>query len=51
MAAPPSQPTERLMTGADLGNFAILTLLAAGVYILFFTVIAGGVFFLSSMVR
>src|SRR5687767_14942232 len=51
MAAPPSQTTERLMTGADLGNFAILTLLAAGVYILFFTVIAGGVFFLSSLVR
>ena len=51
MAAPPSQPAERLMTGADLGNFAILTLLAAGAYILFFTVIAGGVFFLSSLIR
>ena len=51
MTAPLSQPTERLMTGADLGNFAILTLLAAGVYILFFTVIAGGVFFLSSLIR
>jgi hypothetical protein len=51
MTAPPSQPTERLMTGADLGNFAILTLLAAGVYILFFTFIAGGAFFLSSLIR
>ena len=51
LAAPLSQPTERFMTGADLGNFAILTLLAVGAYILFFTFIAGGAFFLSSLIR
>ena len=51
LAAPLSQPNERFMTGADLGNFAILTLLAAGAYILFFTFIAGSVFFLGSLLR
>ena len=42
---------ERLMTGTDLGNFAILTLIGAGIYILFASVLMGGTFFLSSLLR
>jgi len=49
MAAPVSQTNERLVTGADLGNFAILTLAAAGIYIFFFTFIMGSAFFLFSL--
>jgi hypothetical protein len=45
--APP--PDERLITGQDMGNFAILTLAAAGLYILFFSFIMGGIFFFASM--
>jgi hypothetical protein len=48
---PPPAKDERLITGADLGNFAILTLGAAGIYILFFSFIMGGVFFVSSLFR
>jgi hypothetical protein len=48
-APPPPATDERFMTGPDLGNFAILTLGAAGIYILFFSFIMGGVFFASSL--
>ena len=41
---------EKLMTGTDLGNFAILTLIGAGFYILFTSVIMGGAFFLTSLI-
>lgn len=44
---PPS--VERLVTGPDLGNFAILTLGVMGLYILFISVIMGGVFFLYTL--
>ena len=50
LAAPASQPDERLMTGTDLGNFAILTLVATGVYLFIFTFIMGSAFFLTSMI-
>jgi Membrane domain of glycerophosphoryl diester phosphodiesterase len=49
VAAPPS--TERLITGQDLGNFAILTLAATGIYIFFFSFIMGSAFFLGSFLR
>jgi hypothetical protein len=51
MAAPQAVPNERIITGADLGNFAILTLAAAGVYILLFSVIMGGVMLLPALFR
>jgi hypothetical protein len=41
--------TESLFTWPDLGNFAILTLVGLGVYILFSTVLIGGLFFFSSL--
>jgi hypothetical protein len=49
VAAPPS--TGRLITGQDLGNFAILTLAATGIYILLFSFIMGSAFFLTSFLR
>jgi len=49
MPAPPPATDERLITGPDLGNFAILTIGAAGIYILLFSFIMGGVFFASSL--
>lgn len=49
MPAPPPVTGESLMTWPDLGNFAILTLGAVGIYILFFSVLMGGVFFFSSL--
>jgi hypothetical protein len=42
LATSPSQSNERFMTGTDLGNFAILTLAAAGLYIFFIAIV--GVF-------
>jgi hypothetical protein len=44
---PPSN--ERLITGPELGNFAILTLGAIGLYILFFSVIMAAAFFATSL--
>lgn len=41
MAAPVPQTKERLVTGPELGNFAILTLVGAGLYIFFFSFLAG----------
>jgi len=49
MAAPVPQSNERLITGADLGNFAILTFAAVGIYIFIFSFIFGGLFFLGSL--
>lgn len=42
---------EKWITGVDLGNFAILTLVGAGIYILFTSVVMGGMFFLTSLFR
>ena len=42
---------EKWITGVDLGNFAILTLVGAGIYILFTSVLMGGAFFLTSLFR
>ena len=49
MAVPSPATDERLITGPDLGNFAILTLIGVGLYILFFSFLMGGIFFLSSL--
>jgi len=49
MPVPPPSTGERLITMADLGNFAILTLGAVGIYILIFSLLMGGAFFLSSL--
>jgi hypothetical protein len=51
MAAPVPQSTERLITGPELGNFAILTLAAAGIYIFFFSFIMGSMFLIPSLIR
>jgi hypothetical protein len=51
MAAPAPQVQERLITGADLGNFAILTLAGAGIYIFFISFLVGGAYFFTSLVR
>jgi hypothetical protein len=51
MAAPISQTSERLITGAELGNFAILTLAGAGLYIFFVSFIAGGMYLFTSLLR
>lgn len=50
-AIPVPQTNERLITGPDLGNFAILTLVGVGLYIFFFSFIMGGAFFLTSLWR
>ena len=49
LAAPVQQAQEKLITSADLGNFAILTLVAVGLYIFLFSFIFGGIFFLGSL--
>ncbi len=49
MAPPIPQARETLVTGTDLGNFAILTLAAFGLYIFLFSFIFGGFFFLGSL--
>lgn len=41
LAAPVPQTDERLITGPELGNFAILTLVGAGLYIFFSSFLAG----------
>lgn len=51
MAAPVAQTNEPLITGPDLGNFAILTLAAAGIYIFFFSFIMGTVLLLPALLR
>lgn len=49
MAASIPQSTEKLITGTDLGNFAILTLGAVGLYIFLFSFVFGGLFFLGNL--
>jgi hypothetical protein len=49
MTAPVPQTKESLVTGTDLGNFAILTLGAVGLYIFLFSFIFGGLFFLGNL--
>lgn len=51
MATPVPLSNERLITGADLGNFAILTLVGAGLYIFLISFIMGGAFFFASLLR
>jgi hypothetical protein len=46
---PVPRSNERLITGPELGNFAILTLGAIGIYILFFSVIMAAAFFFTSL--
>ena len=47
--ATPVQSKESLITGTDLGNFAILTFGAVGLYIFLFSFIFGGLFFFSGL--
>jgi hypothetical protein len=49
LSTPVAQTDERLMVGADFGNFAILTIAAVGLYIFVFTILFGGIMFLSSL--
>jgi len=49
LMTPVQQAKEGLITGTDLGNFAILTLGALGLYIFLFSFIFGGFFFLSNL--
>ena len=51
LTAPVQQAKESLITGTDLGNFAILTLGALGLYIFLFSFIFGGLFFLGNLFR
>jgi len=51
MAAPVSQGNERLLTGPELGNFAILTLAGMGLYIFIFSFIMGSALFFTSLLR
>jgi hypothetical protein len=46
---PVPQSNERLITGPEIGNFAILTLGAIGLYVLFFSVIMAVFFFFTSL--
>jgi len=47
--APPPAVNERLITGPDLGNFAILTIAAMGLFILYYSLILGGAMFFASL--
>ncbi|MBI3177857.1 MAG: hypothetical protein HYZ35_07690 [Chloroflexi bacterium] len=49
LSAPMEQAKESLVTGTDLGNFAILTLGAVGLYIFLFAFLYGGIFFLTTL--
>lgn len=51
MPAPVPQANEQLITGPELGNFAILTFAGAGLYILFISIITGGMLFFTSIFR
>jgi hypothetical protein len=51
MTVPVPEVNEGLMTWAEVGNFAILTLGGLGLYILFFSVIMGIALFASSLLR
>jgi hypothetical protein len=49
LSTPVSGSREMFVTGTDMGNFAILTIAAFGVYIFLFAFIFGGIFFLTSL--
>ncbi len=49
LAAPVQNSKETLVTSTDLGNFAILTFGALGLYIFLFAFVFGGIFFLGSL--
>ena len=49
LSAPVEQAKESLVTGSDLGNFAILTLGAVGLYIFLFAFLYGGIFFIATL--
>jgi hypothetical protein len=49
MTVPVPAVDERLITGPEIGNFAILTLAGAGLYIFFVSIIVGSVFFFTSL--
>jgi len=49
LSSPLQQSKETLVTGVDLGNFAILTLASAGLCIFSYSLLFGGIFFLSSL--
>ena|SRR5688572_12067938 len=51
MVAPVPQGNERLITGPELGNFAILTLAGAGIYIFLISFIMGSAYFFTSLLR
>ena len=51
LAVSAPQTGERLVTGAELGSFAIITLGAAGLYVLLTSVLLGGVFLLGSLLN
>jgi hypothetical protein len=51
MAAPVPPVNERLVTGPEIGNFAILTLAGVGLYIFFISFLMGSAFFLTSLFR
>jgi hypothetical protein len=50
-AVPVPQTSERLITGPDLGNFAIVTLVGGGLYVLLVSFVTGGLLFFSSLLR
>jgi hypothetical protein len=49
MPSPPPMTSERLVNWTELGNFAILSLGAAGIYILLVSILMGAVFFVMSL--
>jgi hypothetical protein len=51
MTAPAPQVNERLVTGPEIGNFAILTLAGFGIYIFFISFIMGSALFFTSLLR
>jgi hypothetical protein len=51
LAAPVSQDSERLITGPELGYFAILTIAGAALYTLLISFVMGGVYLFSSLLR
>jgi len=51
LTVPVPQTNERLITGPDLGNFAILTLAGVGIYILLTAILFGGIMLLGSLYR
>jgi hypothetical protein len=51
MAAPAPPANERLITGPELGNFAILTLGGVGLYIFIISFMVGGAYFFTSLLR